>query len=305
MPLLYGEGTRSFQRLQETIISQSDDESIFAWLSEKGDDRGMLAASPSEFSSTGNIRPILSMRKRPPSTFTSRGLQISYAYPHPFQMALEKVGEAIFGGVMFQPANRELRLDCEFTDKNDNDYWIGISLRRNGTSDTWYRRRATKLRVAQQNGIVRHLYPPHIGYERINTQPFIHNGHGSESSPSEVAFSRYTRPLWLAIVYQIAETFVVLSDLWIISAFHHILGIPPPNALVNWAYMTFIWTFTGSNPSTLVMAALFGNYGLDIVNTYPTVNKYLAMSGQVVMVFLQRFFEHLSWKELDGKALVT
>src|ERR1700761_2263132 len=31
MPLLYGEGIRSFQRLQKKIIKSSDDETIFAW----------------------------------------------------------------------------------------------------------------------------------------------------------------------------------------------------------------------------------------------------------------------------------
>ncbi|KAF1815945.1 HET-domain-containing protein, partial [Eremomyces bilateralis CBS 781.70] len=31
MPMLYGEGTRSFRRLQEEIMRQSDDQSIFAW----------------------------------------------------------------------------------------------------------------------------------------------------------------------------------------------------------------------------------------------------------------------------------
>ena len=119
------------------------------------------------------------------------------------------------------------------------------------------------------------------------------------------AYAKYARPLWLAVAYQVAETLVVLSDLWIVSAIHHILGIPPPNALVNWAYMTFIWTFTGSNPSQLVVAALFGLCGLDIMKTYPTVNKYLALSGQVAMITLQRFFEHLSCKDLDRNQLIA
>jgi hypothetical protein len=234
MPLLYGEGERSFQRLQETIISRSDDESIFAWLSEKGDKRGLLAASPSEFSLTGNIRPIQSARKRPPSTFTSRGLQISYAYPHPAQMAFEKLGETAFGGTVFQATRRELRLDCELTDQHGVDCWIGISLERDGTSGTWYRRSASKLRIAQQNGYFKHIYPPPVGYERINAKPFIHLQHDPKSADAKRAYSKYTRPLWLAIAYQVAETWVVLSDLWVISAIHHILGIPPPNALVNW-----------------------------------------------------------------------
>lgn len=36
MPLLYGEGTKAFQRLQTEIIKTSDDESIFAWRRPEG-----------------------------------------------------------------------------------------------------------------------------------------------------------------------------------------------------------------------------------------------------------------------------
>lgn len=52
MPMLYGEGTKSFRRLQEEIIRTTPDDSIFAWLA--GDAgvstlRGMFARSPKEF----------------------------------------------------------------------------------------------------------------------------------------------------------------------------------------------------------------------------------------------------------------
>lgn len=47
MPLLYGEGTRAFRRLQEAIIARSDDETIFAVNKEHA---GLLATSPSDFS---------------------------------------------------------------------------------------------------------------------------------------------------------------------------------------------------------------------------------------------------------------
>lgn len=33
MPMLYGEGTRAFQRLQEEILRTVDDQTIFAWRS--------------------------------------------------------------------------------------------------------------------------------------------------------------------------------------------------------------------------------------------------------------------------------
>ncbi|KAK1826382.1 heterokaryon incompatibility protein-domain-containing protein [Podospora conica] len=53
MPLLYGEGgPKAFQRLQEEIIKQSDDHTIFYWRDPDADHstfRGLLARSPVEF----------------------------------------------------------------------------------------------------------------------------------------------------------------------------------------------------------------------------------------------------------------
>ena len=49
MPLLYGEGTRAFVRLQEEIMKVSDDHSIFAWKSKDQSHGGLLATSPDAF----------------------------------------------------------------------------------------------------------------------------------------------------------------------------------------------------------------------------------------------------------------
>ncbi|KAI0904718.1 HET domain-containing protein [Ustulina deusta] len=53
MPLLYGEGMRAFQRLQEEIIKTSTDMSLFCWKAKRGESehRGLLAHSPAEFAS--------------------------------------------------------------------------------------------------------------------------------------------------------------------------------------------------------------------------------------------------------------
>ncbi|KAK5679849.1 hypothetical protein LTS10_007797 [Elasticomyces elasticus] len=57
MPLLYGERKKAFARLQEAIIRQSDDQSIFAW--GLGKDQmyvtSVLAAEPSAFRGCGTI----------------------------------------------------------------------------------------------------------------------------------------------------------------------------------------------------------------------------------------------------------
>ncbi|KAK7214074.1 hypothetical protein V2G26_021252 [Clonostachys chloroleuca] len=52
MPLLYGEGSRSFIRLQEQIMRQEEDYSIFVWTASYQPPhlmRGLLASSPAEF----------------------------------------------------------------------------------------------------------------------------------------------------------------------------------------------------------------------------------------------------------------
>jgi hypothetical protein len=49
MPMLYGEGERAFIRLQEEIIRQSNDTSIFAWSNKDDSYRGLLAKSPYDF----------------------------------------------------------------------------------------------------------------------------------------------------------------------------------------------------------------------------------------------------------------
>ncbi|KXH57374.1 HET domain-containing protein [Colletotrichum salicis] len=58
MPLLYGEGTRSFMQLQEEILKNSTDMSLFYWtaLQEASQSyRGLLARHPSEFASWYHI----------------------------------------------------------------------------------------------------------------------------------------------------------------------------------------------------------------------------------------------------------
>ncbi len=110
MPLLYGEGERAFQRLQEEIIRTSDDHSIFAWSlraprndsnadansdsnSDSDSDSGAdsyfkenlvdgdyLAPSPLNFANSGDIVTIEPHPWRIDSTvITNRGLQIHLA----------------------------------------------------------------------------------------------------------------------------------------------------------------------------------------------------------------------------------
>ncbi|KAF8861948.1 hypothetical protein BDZ45DRAFT_703216 [Acephala macrosclerotiorum] len=65
MPMLYGDGEKAFIRLQEEIVKDSDDQSLFAWKGATNTDshRGLLARSPADFGSEvfvlGNIQQVL------------------------------------------------------------------------------------------------------------------------------------------------------------------------------------------------------------------------------------------------------
>lgn len=80
MAMLYGEGSRAFQRLQEEILRISDDESIFAWVDKEAkasDLHGLLADSPLNFQDSGSIGPLPDRHsKRNPLQTTNLGLHI-------------------------------------------------------------------------------------------------------------------------------------------------------------------------------------------------------------------------------------
>ncbi|KAH6668181.1 heterokaryon incompatibility protein-domain-containing protein, partial [Halenospora varia] len=79
MPLLYGEGTKSFLRLQEEILKHSADQSLFAFVDpvyREGD--GIFAGSPESFKDSGGIIPIPSRggTKSQPHSLSNKGLVI-------------------------------------------------------------------------------------------------------------------------------------------------------------------------------------------------------------------------------------
>jgi hypothetical protein len=86
MPMLYGEGSRAFQRLQEEILRTSDDESIFAWVDKNAEDddlHGLLADDPQKFEDSGNIGPFADQHdERKPLQSTNLGLNIQRDLVH-------------------------------------------------------------------------------------------------------------------------------------------------------------------------------------------------------------------------------
>lgn len=78
MPLLYGEGSKAFIRLQEEIIKTSNDHTIFCW-SRNGvsaDWTSMLAPSPAAFQDAGDYVPIDAWEIPMPHSMTNLGLSI-------------------------------------------------------------------------------------------------------------------------------------------------------------------------------------------------------------------------------------
>ncbi|XHF96530.1 hypothetical protein AWENTII_000160 [Aspergillus wentii] len=79
MPLLYGEGKNAFIGLQEEIMKDSDDQSLFAWEHLEEDDDcpiGLLAKSPLDFKNSGSIIPFYFVKDRMPCAVTNRGIRL-------------------------------------------------------------------------------------------------------------------------------------------------------------------------------------------------------------------------------------
>jgi hypothetical protein len=78
LPMLYGEGQRAFLRLQEEIVKETNDLSIFAWKAtgEGQKYHGVLASSPAEFRDCGSLRLIDNSMLSPEFALSNKGLRI-------------------------------------------------------------------------------------------------------------------------------------------------------------------------------------------------------------------------------------
>ena len=83
MPLIYGEGTKAFIRLQEEILKGSSDHSIFAWKAIEMKPHkvltGLLAETPQHFAHLESYRPLPPSPSRESTTWstTNQGLRLS------------------------------------------------------------------------------------------------------------------------------------------------------------------------------------------------------------------------------------
>ncbi|OAK97067.1 HET domain-containing protein [Phaeosphaeriaceae sp. SRC1lsM3a] len=89
MSLIYGEGSRAFERLQEAFMKTSTDHSLFSWVG-PGPNRGPLARSPEEFRKSKDFL----IGSSPSSEFsmTNRGLRID--------LPLMQLGDGTFAAIL-------------------------------------------------------------------------------------------------------------------------------------------------------------------------------------------------------------
>ncbi|KAF5645169.1 beta transducin [Fusarium sp. NRRL 52700] len=131
MPLLYGEGPKSFFRLQEEIVNNHDDLSLFAWKQDSasygiGVLRGCFANSPAEFAHWLNIQ--ISVKN-----FES-GMEVTSKNVKMDGRVLRKEDH---------PAGTAHGVECIFDlgveDPNDKDYSLGILLAGSSRGITHFR----------------------------------------------------------------------------------------------------------------------------------------------------------------------
>lgn len=77
MPMLYGEGQNAFIRLQEEIMTKSNDQSIFVWEDTVYSNPGLLALGPYCFEGAGTITSWRSNDCTRAFTLTNAGLNIT------------------------------------------------------------------------------------------------------------------------------------------------------------------------------------------------------------------------------------
>ncbi len=129
LPLIYGEGSKSFRRLQEEIVKRSNDMTIFAWEGSVdpagppvGNYNDLFAPSPAAFLGSKGIQYFERAEFDPEFAITNKGLQMEG------QLTLLLRDEPFVGVSRYS-----LRLGARWTD-DDQCFEIGIPLSKVGPS---------------------------------------------------------------------------------------------------------------------------------------------------------------------------
>ncbi|KAI0121795.1 HET-domain-containing protein [Daldinia grandis] len=162
MPMLYGEGgEKAFLRLQEEIMKQSDDKSLFAWVNPNSPSdarEGLLAADPSYFLNSHSIIPYQDWEPREPYTLTNRGLKISL---HLTALDGDKYVAA---------------LDCPVPPDHKDSTFLAIYLQKlSEYNDQYARIWAGQLASVRTRGYLRTVYVPQKPKPPSLEGAFLHN----------------------------------------------------------------------------------------------------------------------------------
>lgn len=127
MPLLYGEGEKAFVRLQQAILTKTDDETIFAWSGVSVGGSGLLALSPAAFFGSGHMVPLSISSDRSAYSMTNKGLEINARL------------------LLLSPETYLMPLLCSFSCSRDGVSGlerVGLILRKTRKKNTYTRARA-------------------------------------------------------------------------------------------------------------------------------------------------------------------
>lgn len=124
MPLLYGEGSNAFMRLQLEIMKETNDMTLFAWTCSSGNPyqqgapefRGILASSPGEFEDTGNVVFTRDIKYNPE---VSQSLQKITHTQH-----LERVQDRELTLEQYTMTNKGLRIETGYVVGEDRTHFL-------------------------------------------------------------------------------------------------------------------------------------------------------------------------------------
>jgi len=143
MPLLYGEGDKSFHRLQLEILRQSSDQSLFAWGSGSllhwhinWDSPHRRQTSVSTASETGLLAPSPAAFKR----WSRRSIAAAFGPKSKISLEHSNSGVRMFVPTLptRHPDTCIVLLDCRFVDDGSHKI-LGFNMKRNHASGRWYR----------------------------------------------------------------------------------------------------------------------------------------------------------------------
>ncbi|KAI4863278.1 HET-domain-containing protein [Hypoxylon rubiginosum] len=232
MPMLYGEGAeKAFVRLQEEIMKESDDQSLFAWVTSTSPPdaiHGLLATSPSFFLHSNNIMPYQDWEPRAPYAVTNRGLGID--------LHLTACDD---GGGIYLAA-----LDCPVPPDYKGSSFLALYLKKLSDSDEQYARvKVGQLASVDQRGDLKTVY--------VRQKPNALPANGAYPHHL-IYFYRGPSLQFSRCVYRlISMLYPADSDL-----------VPPPplrrNPYTEWTPATWLLTLSmGRKPAQLSAALIF------------------------------------------------